>query len=144
MLRVIYSFCLGSALVGITGCGSAPVDPLKRQPISGQVTLDEKPVDEGMIAFAPVAAADAETATAAVITAGKYEIPKESGLAPGTYKVKISSPEPGPQRTGDDLMNNPGPPRRERVAAKFNLKSELQATVTAAAPNKFDFSVTSK
>lgn len=144
MLHNIYSAMLCVTLLGLAGCGGAQADPLQRVAVTGKVTLDTKPIDEGAISFVPVDGGTAATASGGVITAGEYQIPQESGLAAGNYRVVITSPEPGPKRSGDDLMNNPGPPRKERVAAKYNLKSELQAAIKAGAPNKFDFAVTSK
>lgn len=148
MSRLNYFCLLFVTLVSVGGCG-AGVDPLQRQAVVGNVTLNGEPIEEGSITFQPEAASGetttgGATATGAVISEGKYEIPKENGLAPGSYRVSISSPEPVPDRSGDDLMNNPGPPRKERVAAKYNSKSELQAKIESGSQNTFDFQVTSE
>lgn len=144
MSRILLPAILCLSLTVFSGCSNSS-DPLNRQAVSGTVTLDGEDLDEGAITFAPNSAtAGNATATGAVITEGKFQIPKESGLAPGEYRVSITSPESHSDRTGDDLMNNPGPPSRDRVAKKYNLNSELKASVQSGEPNKFDFDVTSK
>lgn len=126
----------------VLGCGGAPKDPLRRQPISGNVTLDGKPMDQGSISFQPLADAGA-TASGAPITSGRYRIPAESGLTPGEYRVVILSPEPETPRSADEMMNNPSTePRKERVAAKFNQATELKVTIKEGATNTADFAVT--
>lgn len=136
------SLLIVSVVSLVLGCGGAPKDPLKRQPVSGNVTLDGKPMDQGSISFQPVADAGA-TASGATITAGRYQIPAASGLAPGEYRVVILSPEPEVPRSADEMMNNPSTePRKERVAAKFNQATELKVTVKEGVPNTADFAVT--
>lgn len=136
------SFLVVSILSFILGCGGTPKDPLKRQPVSGNVTLDGKPMDQGSISFQPLTEAGA-TASGATIAAGHYKIPAESGLAPGEYRVVILSPEPEAPRSADEMMNNPSTePRKERVAPKFNTATELKVSIKEGAPNTADFAVT--
>ncbi len=70
------------------GCGKHD-DPLNRQAISGSVTLDGQPLQQGTISFLPLEKKD--TSGGATITSGKYSVAREQGLAPGKYKVMISA-----------------------------------------------------
>lgn len=123
----------------LAGCGSA-IDTGGRKAVTGDVTLDGVPIVEGSIRFEPQSGT---TATGAMIADGKYEIPADKGLLPGSYRVYINALEPvEDNRSADDMMNNPGPPRKELIPAKYNKKSELTADVSESGPNKFDFLIT--
>ncbi|HEY4262548.1 MAG TPA: hypothetical protein VGM98_20465 [Schlesneria sp.] len=143
MRRLVSAVCLTISIIVLSGCGGTPKDPLGRQSVSGKVTLDGKPIDQGSISFQPVVDTGPATASGATITNGQYKIPAESGLAPGDYRVVILSPEPEPKRSADEMMNNPSAtPSKERVAAKFNKETELKATIKSNSPNVADFAVT--
>lgn len=142
MYRVVSVVLMTLSICALAGCGGAPKDPLGRQAVSGKVTLDGKPLDAGSITFQPVVETGG-TASGAVITAGQYKVPAESGLAAGEYKVVILSPEPEAKHSADEMMNNPSTtPSKERVAAKFNKDTELKATIKSNGPNVADFAVT--
>ena len=74
---------VGLALALAGGCG----DPRGRQEVTGEVLLHGRPVEDGIIQFAPV---DGQaTGDGAQIVGGKYRIPREKGLSPGKYKVSM-------------------------------------------------------
>lgn len=128
-------------LVAMAGCGGS--NPLGRQAVSGTVTLDGAPLDSGSIEFTPLEGSG--IASGAVIAAGKYEIPAESGLPPGKYRVSIVDNPPAPplppgHMPGDDLPPQPKP----RVPAAWNRNSTQQIEVTEKGPNQFDFHITTK
>lgn len=130
---------VGLAASGCTGSA----DPLGRQEISGSVTLDGQPLDTGSIRFEPQEGG--ATASGAMIVNGVYAVPANQGLAPGVYRVFITAVEADSEkRTGEEVMNNPGPPKKELIPAKYNQQSEVTVEVKAESPNNFDFPITSK
>lgn len=128
-------------LIVTVGCG--PTDSLNRQAISGTVTLDGQPLENGTIEMVPVDAGEG-VASGANITDGSYEIPQEKGLPPGKYTVRISAAAGSPTKTS---KAPPGEgdvqPAEERIPARYNAQSELTAEVTDGSPNTFDFELES-
>src|SRR5262249_36981726 len=84
--------CVWAALalgVFLGSCGCAVKDrKVLRQLVSGTVTLDWRPLKSGTIGFQPTSPGLA-TKVYATIVDGRYSIPAEKGLVPGTYKVII-------------------------------------------------------
>ncbi len=121
------------------GCGKHD-DPLNRQAISGSVTLDGQPLQQGTISFLPLEKKD--TSGGATITSGKYSVAREQGLAPGKYKVMISASKSG-VAGGQEA---PGMPvmAAELIPEEYNTKSDKSVDVTVKGPNTFDFDITSK
>src|SRR5436309_3067982 len=120
------------------GCGG-PGDELPRQAVSGSVTLKGQPLPQGTIQFLPTTDKQ-PTAGAVEIKDGKYSLPREQGLVPGSYKVMISSvKDPGAQQGPDDLPGKPGPPSKDLIAAKYNVKTNLTAEVKEGAANTLAF-----
>src|SRR5262249_35444301 len=70
------------------GCGSRS----DRLAVSGEVTLDGSPVDEASIRLTSTGNGKL-FASGAMIQNGKFHVPQEKGLPPGTYRVEISSPD---------------------------------------------------
>jgi hypothetical protein len=81
--------CARTAGVFILLCliGCSPRDPFNRQPVSGTVTLNGKPVKSGQIFFEP--AAGQQVATNSTITDGRFQMTREEGLSPGNYHWKL-------------------------------------------------------
>src|SRR5688572_18410502 len=77
-------------IAAFLGCGRSD----GRQLVSGTVTFQGKPLDQGTIDF--YAAGKSTVEAGALITEGKYEIPADKGLLPGKYLVKIQSTEAFP------------------------------------------------
>lgn len=134
--RAVAAFAALTAILS-AGCGGDD-----RQAISGSVTLNGRPLDQGVIVFV---SADAKSPTQAStqIANGSYQIPQAQGLVPGKYKVSISSPD---GKTPDaDPNAAPGPSgnfaSKDRIPAKFNTDSTLEVEVKKGDPNKFDFTI---
>lgn len=124
---------LSMAAVGCGGGGR----PSGRVPVSGEVTLDGQPLDQGAIQFEPTDKTSKLNA-GGVIANGKYRIGSEQGLPPGKYKVVITSVIKD-TRTAEEAMNNPGEPPAERIAAKFNTESAEVVEVVGGKSNEFNF-----
>jgi len=126
------------AAVAVSGCG--PGNPLHRQPISGEVTLDGEPLDRGRIKFRPQGS-DRGIGSGDVIRDGRYAIPTLKGLPPGKYRVEINAPQEDTSPPPDDLP--PGTPvfrvGIERIRARYHTESELSIDVSADGRNEFDF-----
>lgn len=129
-------------LTSFMGCQGGK-DPLGRLPVAGTVTFQGKPLSKGMIEFLP---SDAKQRLSArtLISDGKYRLPQEQGLPPGTYRVLISSPERDP--TAKQVPVGPpgmtmSPPVRESIPARYNSESRLTAEVQEGRVNTFDFTI---
>jgi hypothetical protein len=126
----------------IAGCESG--DGLNRQPISGAVTLDGNPLENGSIHFIPTSP-EAGTEVTATISGGRYSFSKTNGPVPGPFKVEISSAEapkfePPVGKTPGEVL----PPRaKEKVPEKYNFKSTLTTTIKSGQTEPVDFALTS-
>lgn len=129
--------------LSLNGCGAS--DGLPREPVSGSVMFDQKPLASGNIAFYPLGP-DAITQGGGRIQDGEYSIPREEGLIPGEYKVVISS-SGGAQAKQVDKVESESPGRnpklaKEAIPAQYNLQTTLTAGVTAGGDNIFPFELT--
>lgn len=107
-----------------TGCG--PSNPLGRVSVSGKVTLDDSPLEQGSIQFE--AQSGGRVNSGAIIQNGDYSIPVENGLPPGKYLVRIDSAEK--TAAGSNARRAPGPedttPNKKSatVAPAYNTASK--------------------
>jgi hypothetical protein len=128
-----------TALFGLVflGCSDATGG---RYEVSGSVTFNGQPLDQGVVMF--VGVDQDKTQASAMVTNGKYQIPKAQGLVPGKYRVAISAPD-GKSPTDRDAA--PGPTgnftSKDRIPPKYNTESTLEVEVKSGAENKFDFTV---
>jgi hypothetical protein len=129
--RRFVRFFLAGAVAALSGC-SAPPDNLPREAVSGTVTLDDQPLANGTIQFTP-----SETATGvgggAAIQGGKFAIPRETGLVPGSYRVAIFSAGNGGEAARPQSPEGRGKARSshasEAIPAKYNAQTELKADI---------------
>ena len=119
--KVILCLGLAALLTVVVGCGGA-----KRGAVSGQITLDGKPVDGGEIRFIPTAGMPAW----AEIVKGRYAIRASAGPSVGAARVEIR----WSRKTGKHFPAiPPAPPNAmieetiEAIPARYNLHSELTA-----------------
>lgn len=134
-------FVIPLTLLFLSGCsGNTP----NRGAISGAVTLDGKPVEQGSILFTPMQGTRG-AAAGAEIKNGRYQLPAAIGPAVGWSRVEIRSM----RKTGRMVPKAFGAPgqmveeKAEAVAPKFNANSELKVEVKPG-DNTADFQVTSK
>jgi hypothetical protein len=123
------------------GCG--PENPLGRKALSGSVTLDGGPLEQGNIEFHPLS--EGGTQSGGVITDGSYSIPAHQGATPGKYRVSIidfvpTPPLPEGHMPGDDLPPSPPP----KVPPAWNSKSKKTIEVSKDGPLEFDFDIETK
>jgi hypothetical protein len=110
------------SLVFAVGCrgSSGP----ERVALSGKVTLEGKPVEDGQIRFVPQAGTVAPV-TIAAIKNGAYDTAVSGGVPVGTHRVEIRAydpKEPAPRGPGS-------PPRKQLVPAKYNAGTQLEITI---------------
>jgi hypothetical protein len=131
---------LSVAGLALLGCGPTS----DRLPVSGVVTLDGIPLDDGSIRFSSTG--EKLVATGTLIRAGEFSIPAEKGLPPGTYRLEITSPDnnaaPVVYR---DASGAPGiPTQPERIPPEFNMNSQKTVDVTVEGDNHFEFAIQSQ
>jgi hypothetical protein len=123
--------------------GCAPDNPLGRKALSGQVTLDGAPLEQGNIEFHPMVQGGVQSG--GVINSGSYSIPAHEGVTPGKYRVSIidfvpTPPLPPGHMPGDDLPPSPKP----KVPPEWNSKSQNTIEVNQDGPYQFDFAIETK
>ena len=118
----------------LVGCGG-PENNFKA--VSGKVSFQGSPVPEGAIQFCTDSASPVVSG-GAMIRDGQYQLPREHGLGPGKYLVRITSTE---RIDNPDKAKNEMAPffTRERIPAKYNTQSELKVVVEADKPTEFNF-----
>jgi hypothetical protein len=123
-------------VASLAGCGDS--DGAEKHTISGTVTLDGEPVENGTITFVP---ADGVGPTAgAPIENGQYtaEVP------PGSKKVEIRAAKVVGQRKLYDTPDSPtGDVVEELIPEKYNAKTTLTADVQGEDTDR-NFSLQSK
>jgi hypothetical protein len=127
--------------VGIPGC-----DHVQRGAISGRVTLDGQPIEEGSISFVPTAAGQDQAASSR-IRQGEYSIAQANGPGLGNMRVEIRAA----RLTG--RRNPPSDPALaaleaeyesvETVPNRYNTESELTAEIKPG-NNVVDFDLKTK
>ena len=121
------------ALPGLAGCGApTTVGPTKAL-VSGQVTLDQKPVQNGQIIFTDVHCESPRQYAGAIVD-GKYEL--ES--TPGEKRVEISA------RVSAGPETDPGTNQRETIPNRYNTNSTLKANIGDEKEEGLDFQLTSE
>ncbi len=118
-------------LFGVIGCGGTG-----RIALSGTVTYNGEPIDNGTIGFVSNTSGAAGGTASATITDGKYAFDSEHGPPPGKYKVEIYWNKKTGRKVG-----TPGDPGvkmdevRQILPPRFNKKTELTADVSASTLN---------
>lgn len=123
--KIHVSIALGALLVGLVGCGG-PTDKIV---VSGEVTFNGKPIDDGVIRFRPVDGTEGPV-TGAMIVNGMYKVKNKGGVTTGTNRVEIEGYRP--TQGGKKMPEMPGMdpnPRDQYVPKKFNTESELRITI---------------
>jgi hypothetical protein len=132
---------LASALL-VAGCGGGD----GKEAVSGSITLKSKTFpDGGLVTFEPLE--NQGTAAPAVVTGGKYDVPRQNGLKPGRYRVWMTA---GDGKTAVNPVSSDQPPgpggganivSKDLVPAAWGRDSKQEVTVKAGGPNVFDFNI---
>ena len=134
-------FCGFFSAALFVGCGSE--NPRGRKAISGHVTLDGGPLDQGNIEFHPMFEGGLQSGGR--IAGGSYSIPAHEGVIVGKYRVAISDFVPTPPLPPGYMPGDPLPPSpKPKVPAEWNSKSQHTIEVKKEGPFKFDFDIVTK
>lgn len=148
MLTVRRAIPFGVALcvVVVVGCS----DPYAgRMEVSGTASLKGKPLPDGAtVTFIPQD--NQGTEAQALFNGGKYSIPRQNGLKPGKYLVRLSA---GDGKTAVNPANPDEPPgpggnkgstnivSKELIPKEWGEKSTQFVTVVSDKPNVFPFDI---
>lgn len=114
----------------LAGCS----DGLNLVPVTGTVTLDGLPLEGASVVFRPE---QGRLSSGKTDAEGRYTLrytDEKAGALPGEHTVQIA--------TAADDEESSAPPR-EKLPARYNLTSELRATVSTAS-QQHDFALDSK
>lgn len=128
------AWALVLVLASLCGCNDQP----QAIGVSGTVTFQGKPLDQGSIEFVPLD--PAHLMSGAQIAEGKYQVPPEKGLSEGRYVVRLWSSEGGTV-VPDAAPGESTITAKERIPPSFNVDSTHEVEVKAGAENKFDFNI---
>jgi hypothetical protein len=137
----ILTLALGLAHFGCSGSK----DDKPREPVGGTVTMDGKPLPEAAIQFTPTGEVKA-TGVVAKVADGKFSIPREEGLVPGTYMVSISHAEQQEvksKKAAGPLSKNVKL-GKEQIPARYNTQSKLTAEIKKGGVSDLSFPLESK
>jgi hypothetical protein len=124
MQRVLLSFI---AVFGFAIAGCSETDLMM---VSGNVMIDKKPVDRGLITFESVGGSGKPTG--ASIQDGKFTVDKSHGLRPGNYQVILQAQ----RRTGKKIRDRQMPTEVDEMVI-VNLKTDT-LTVPVSVDNAQD------
>ncbi len=124
-------------MLALSGC----TDANPRLEVKGTVTFKGAPLEHGNIQFLTTVGSPG-AAAGSIIKNGAYNVPRDHGLEPGTYRVLISSSvpvkvAPAGWPAGETL------PNVERIPAEFSSfeRSKVQCEVKPPSPVVLDFTI---
>jgi hypothetical protein len=143
MLLLRFALCafavMGLSFAGCSKKGDGRVE------VTGSVKLKGTPIKEGTISFEPLEGQ--ATGATAMINDGSYNVPRESGLLPGKYLIRVSA---GDGKTPVNLVDPDHPPgptgstnivSKDLIPADWNVDSKQERTVSKDSPNRIEFEI---
>jgi len=129
----------------LAGCGSQ--NHPKRASISGNVTVNGLPLEEGVVIFIPDAGTQGPTSGAKILH-GRYQISSSEGPVLGMHRVEVTArrTESGkpilPPRPGEVVPESSpaGETLIQYLPARYNTQSTLKLDVKAGS-NRFDIPI---
>ena len=126
----------GVLVLFAAGCGKDD----GRVSVTGTVKMGGQPIKDGAIVQL-FPQEQQGTEGQAMTAGGAFTVPKENGLKPGKYLVKMILADGKPGTGGGDA---PGPAgsnlmSKDLIPPKWGSQSKETVTVTKEGPNKFDF-----
>ena len=140
--RKIARFCaIGLVIATCFGCGKTGP---RRAAVSGHVTLNGQPINEGVIQFLPVEGTVGPE-TGGIITNGQYDIAHDHGPIVGKSRIELRASK----KTGGKIQDPTGRPGvltdeyKEMFPPGSNTNSSLVREIKDE-PNKLDFDIRTK
>ena len=137
-------------LLLIQGCGSPDeiVELPPTSPVTGQVSLDGKPVEGIVVTFIPTGDTKGIECVGQTDETGEYtpkQIRGSEGVPPGTYKVVFSRLMRGGKPIAAEEDPGSGGIAVESLPEKYSNPATTKETATVAEDGgRFDFQLTSK
>jgi hypothetical protein len=136
--RCLLLVCSIISMAAVAGCS----DPYAgRMEVTGGVKLQGKPLKDGSIVFEPL---DKQgTQSGAAIANGEYKVPRQSGLKPGKYLVRLTAGD-GKTPANEEAASPGGSTNivsMDLIPDDWNTRSKHQVEVTSSGPNRFDFEI---
>jgi hypothetical protein len=134
-IRLLFTVAAGVALLGLaSGCGGNPTAK-----VSGTVTLDGQPLENGTITFYPTA--NSGQTAGGGIENGKYTL----DASPGEMTVLISANKVTGKHKMYDTPDSPTVDTVvELIPARYNKTSELKVTLKPGVNEGVNFDLTTK
>lgn len=139
MRTALFTLVVAVFVAVVPGCGDSYGG---RVTVTGKVTVKGEPLKEASISFEPL---DGQgTRGGAGVTAGAYSIPRDAGLKPGKYLVRLTAGD-GKTPAGNPEVEAGGPGGNTNIVSidlippDYGVSSKQTVTVTAEGPNAFDF-----
>ena len=137
-MRVVGCLAVLVAAAGLAGCGGGT----NKRAVSGTVAWKSQPLETGMIRFLPGRRRRPDRDRGGH---HQREVRHPQGAGAFAGQVQGGDQFPRPQERQGPPDAPPGErggyPATERIAAKYNSKTELTAEVTADGKNHFEFQV---
>jgi len=135
ILRAVCGWFVSALILCALGCGGE-----RLVPVTGLVTLEGEPLQNGYIAFyrqaeesAPGKVSSGGSTSGAEISAGLFRIPSDKGLFTGTFRVEITAIRPTGRRVSDDYTGAMVEEQAQFLPAHYNTSSTLTAEIKAGA-----------
>ena len=119
LVRTLAVLAVG-AILPLVGCGGGRA--ADRVDVTGTVTYQGQPIQEGSITFDPIGEGPV---AGALITNGTYEATGRGAVPVGEYIVRISATVEETENWDQDDPAFPVPPRRELLPPRYHRESEL-------------------
>lgn len=112
--------CLSFLL--LSGCNQSADSP-ELITVSGKVSYEGKPIEEGVIRLTPLKGTQAPARTTQ-IKKGQYQFAERSAVKSGVYHVAIEGYRGGGRLPGDKTKDSPE--REQYLPEQFNQKSKIE------------------
>jgi hypothetical protein len=122
----------------LTGCGQSD-----RQALRGTVTLDNEPLQQGVIRFIPAPGTGGPSA-GGEIHDGAFSIDSDKGVFDGSFRVEITASRKTGNQVRDRVTGEATDLYAQFLPTRYNGNSELTAEVKRSDPNRFEFALRSK
>ncbi|MEM8734839.1 MAG: hypothetical protein AAGG44_11480 [Planctomycetota bacterium] len=140
-------FVSAACLLCLAGCGSA--GSFERAAVSGSVSLDGKPLKDGVVRFVPKDGTPGPKLSVPVKD-GRFAADRQDGPSVGSHRVEIESLDTGGYELDDeDAIDQLKAERKRRIAVdkvpeQYNTRSVLTAEVASGDLNELNFELTSR
>lgn len=127
----------------LIGCSSE--SEFTHVPISGEVTLQKKPVAAAMIRFVPVQGEPGQNDSVTMITEGRFVFDDTNGPSPGEHHVVITPIEPEMNEAMQAMQEGDRDPLKSKtIPVRYQSTGQLSANVSPSANEPFVFELSKR